>query len=123
PPPPPPPPPSPPPAPPPPAPPPPAPAVVTPPPAPPPPPPPPPPAKPRRHVKHVAKARRRHRTVAAPQPWGRGSGGPPTGVDWSPPTAAPVSEGVLAASTSFSADRPSSSHAGLFLVLAGACGL
>jgi hypothetical protein len=75
-------------------------------------------------VKHAAKkARHRHPAVAAPLPWGRGSGGPPGNVDWIPPAAAPVSEGVLAASTSLSADRPSSSHAGLFLILAGACGL
>src|SRR5437588_363297 len=100
-----------------------APAVVTPPPAPP-PPPPPPPAKPRKHVKHTAKARHRHRDLAvvAPKPWGRGSGGPPTGADWVPP-AAPVTNGVLAASTSLTVGRPSSSHAALFLLLAGACGL
>ena len=36
----------------------------------------------------------------------------------------PVSFGVLAASTSpVTAGQPSSSHAGLFLLLAGACGL
>src|SRR5918911_201685 len=90
---------------------------------PPPPPPPPPPAKPRKHVKH-AKARHRHRpAVFAPQPWSRGSGGPPAAVDWIPPVT-PVSFGVLAASTSpVTAEQSSSSHAGLFLVLAGACGL
>src|SRR5438445_692162 len=37
--------------------------------------------------------------------------------------AAPVTIGVLAASTSLTVGRPSSSHAGLFLLLAGACGL
>ena len=74
-------------------------------------------------MKH-AKARHRHRpAVVAPQPWSRGSGGPPAAVDWIPPVT-PVSFGVLAASTSpVTADQPSSSRAGLFLVLAGACGL
>jgi hypothetical protein len=73
-------------------------------------------------VKH-AKKRHRHPAVVAPAPWSRGSGGPPGAVDWIPPVT-PVAFGVLAASTSpVTADRPSSSHAGLFLLAAGACGL
>ena len=73
-------------------------------------------------MKH-AKARHRHPAVVAPLPWSRGSGGPPAAVDWIPPVI-PVSFGVLAASTSqVTTLRPSSSHAGLFLLFAGACGL
>jgi hypothetical protein len=73
-------------------------------------------------VQH-AKKRHRHRAVVAPQPWSRGSGGPPAAADWIPPVT-PVAFGVLAASTSpVSSDRSSSSHAGLFLLLAGGCGL
>jgi hypothetical protein len=73
-------------------------------------------------VKH-AKKRHRHPAVVAPAPWSRGSGGPPAAVDWIPPVT-PVAFGVLAASTSpVSAERPSSSHAGLFLLAGAALGL
>jgi hypothetical protein len=104
------------------SPPPPAPAVVTPPPAP--SPPPPPPAKPRHVKKHVAKKPRHRRSaVAAPAPWGRGSGGPPRAADWIPPSTPYLSGAVLAASTSIPVGRPRSSHAGLFLLAAAALGL
>jgi hypothetical protein len=74
--------------------------------------------------KHVVK-RHRHRTVVVPAPWGRGSGGPPGAVDWIPPSTPYLSGAVLAASTTLSAEKPqpSSSHAGLFLLAAGALGL
>jgi hypothetical protein len=71
-------------------------------------------------VKHAKKHRRP--AVAAPQPWSRGSGGPPAAVDWIPPVT-PVTFGVLAASTSpVTVDRASSSHAGLFLLAGAALG-
>jgi hypothetical protein len=100
------------------------PVVVTPPPPAPPPPPPPAPVKPRHVKKHVAKKpSHRRQAVVAPAPWSRGSGGPPGAVDWIPPSAPYLSGAVLAASTSISADSPQSSHAGLFLLAAGALGL
>jgi len=68
--------------------------------------------------------RDRHPAVVASLPWDRGSGGPAGNVDWVPPAVPSEQVGVLAASTSLPADRPSSSsHAGLFLLLAGAAGL
>jgi hypothetical protein len=74
--------------------------------------------------KHVAKPRHRRQAVVAPAPWSRGSGGPPRAADWIPPSEPYLTGAVLAASTSVSADRPqSSSHAGLFLLVAGALGL
>jgi hypothetical protein len=74
--------------------------------------------------KHVAKKPRHRRpVVAVPLPWSRGSGGPPRAADWIPPSTPYLSGAVLAASTSVSADRPPTSHAGLFLLAAGALGL
>ena len=49
--------------------------------------------------------------------------GPPRAADWIPPSTPYLSGAVLAASTSISADRPPTSHAGLFLLAAGALGL
>lgn len=74
--------------------------------------------------KHVVKRHRRPK-VAAPVPWSRGSGGPPPAVDWMPPSTPYLSGAVLAASTSISIAKPQppSSHAGLFLVVAGGLGL
>ena len=70
---------------------------------------------------------KRHRRpkVAAPVPWSRGSGGTPPAVDWMPPSTPYLSGAVLAASTSISIAKPQppSSHAGLFLVVAGGLGL
>jgi hypothetical protein len=75
-------------------------------------------------VKKHAKPRHK-RVVVAPVPWSRGSGGPPPAVDWIPPSTPYFSGAVLAASTTLSVDRPapSSSHAGLFLLVAGGLGL
>lgn len=66
--------------------------------------------------------KRHRRVVVAPVPWSRGSGGPPGAVDWIPPSTPYLSGAVLAASTSISAAKPSS-HAGLFLLVAGGLGL
>jgi hypothetical protein len=72
--------------------------------------------------KHVK--RHRHRAVVAPAPLSRGSGGPPPAVDWMPPSTPYLAGAVLAASTSISAAKPqSSSHAGVFLLVAGGLGL
>ena len=74
--------------------------------------------------KHVAKKPRHRRpVVAAPVPWSRGSGGPPSAADWIPPSKPYLSGAVLASSTSLSADARQASHAGLFLLAAGALGL
>jgi hypothetical protein len=73
-------------------------------------------------VKKHAKPRHR-RVVVAPLPWSRGSGGPPPAVDWIPPSKPYLSGAVLAASTTISADKPQSSQAGLFLLVAGGLGL
>lgn len=73
--------------------------------------------------KHAVKRRHRRPAVVAPAPWSRGSGGPPPAVDWIPPATPYLSGAVLAASTTVSADRPQSSHAGLFLLVAGSLGL
>ena len=73
-------------------------------------------------MKKHAKPRHR-RAVVAPTPSSRGSGGPPRAVDWIPPSTPYLSGAVLAASTSISAARPQSSHAGLFLLAACALGL
>jgi hypothetical protein len=72
--------------------------------------------------KHVVK---RHRPkVVAPAPWSRGSGGPPRAADWIPPATPYLSGAVLAASTSIPVAKPQpSSHAGLFLLVAGGLGL
>ena len=61
--------------------------------------------------------------MAAPVPWSRGSGGPPRAAGWIPPSTPFLSGTVLAASTSLPAGRPQTSHAGLFLLAAGALGL
>jgi hypothetical protein len=73
--------------------------------------------------KHVVKRHRRP-AVVAPAPWSRGDGGPPPAVDWMPPSRPYLSGAVLAASTSISSAQPQpSSHAGLFLLVAGGLGL
>jgi hypothetical protein len=73
--------------------------------------------------KHVAKKPRHRRpAVAVPAPWGRGSGGPPRAADWIPP-ATPYLSGAVLASSAITAQRPPASHAGLFLLAAGALGL
>jgi hypothetical protein len=73
--------------------------------------------------KHTVKRHRRP-AVVAPAPWSRGSGGPPGAVDWIPPSTPYLSGAVLAASTSIPAIKPQpSSHAGLFLLVAGGLGL
>jgi hypothetical protein len=75
----------------------------------------------KKHV--VKKPRHRRPVVAAPVPWSRGSGGPPRAADWIPPSTPYLSGAVLAASTSISAGRTPTSHAGLFLLAAGGLGL
>jgi hypothetical protein len=74
--------------------------------------------------KHVVKRHRRPKVVA-PAPWSRGSGGPPSAPDWTPPSTPYLSGAVLAASTSIPdvKPQPSSSHGGLFLLVAGGLGL
>jgi hypothetical protein len=76
-------------------------------------------------VKKHAVKRHRRPAVVAPAPRSRGSGGPPPAVDWMPPSTPYLSGAVLAASTSISATKPqpASSHAGLFLLVAGGLGL
>ena len=71
----------------------------------------------------MAKPRHKHVAVAAPQPWGRGPGGPASRIDWVVPEGAFPQAGVLGASALGPVDRPHSSHAGLFLLLAGGAGL
>ena len=77
-----------------------------------------------RHVKKHAKPQPRHRRhVVAPVPWSRGSGGPPRAADWIPPSTPYLTSAVLAASTTITTDKPQSSHAGLFLLVAAGLGL
>jgi hypothetical protein len=87
------------------------------------PPPPPPPPPPVRHVKKKHAKPRHRRQAVSPVPWSRGSGGPPRAADWIPPSKPYLTGAVLAASTTISAAKPASSHAGLFLLVATGLGL